>query len=62
MEVEKVATLYEAHRSLKAKNVLFTDRDVVHEVLHHWHESKQRISEIDWHACLQMMKAKGWLS
>lgn len=62
IEAEKVATLYEACRFLKEKNKTFTDKDVVHEVLNNWHESKQRISENDWQTCLNWMREKNWVN
>jgi type I restriction enzyme S subunit len=62
IEAEKVATLYEAYRFLNEKNKKCTDKDVMHEVLNNWHESKQRISESEWHSCLNWMREKNWIS
>jgi type I restriction enzyme S subunit len=62
VEVEKVATLYEAHRFLTEKKKMFTDKDIISQVLNNWHESKQRISETDWNTCLKMMRDKEWIN
>jgi type I restriction enzyme, S subunit len=61
-KVEMVATLYEAHRDLKSKKRVVTEKEVIHEVLNNWHESKKRIDEGRWKECLAWMQQKNWIN
>jgi hypothetical protein len=54
-QCEIVATLYSAWTDLKSKNEPFVDEDIIHEVMHNWHPSKQRIETERWY------KALGWM-
>jgi type I restriction enzyme S subunit len=56
---EIVATLYGAWQDLLAEQSVVTDGQIVHEVLHNWHESKQQISEERWYAALKWMRETG---
>lgn len=61
-KVEMVATLYEAHRDLKSKRTILTEKEVIHEVLNNWHESKKRIDEGRWKECFAWMQQKNWIN
>jgi restriction endonuclease S subunit len=53
---EIVATLYSAWEDLLKTGQEFTDKDIVHEVLYNWTESKKRITEERWLAALKWMR------
>lgn len=55
---EIVATLYAAWEDLLAKGNA-TDDQIIEQVLHHWHPSKEKIGEDRWRQALGWMKAKG---
>lgn len=55
---EIVATLYAAWEDLLAQGNA-TDDQIIEQVLHHWHQSKQKISEDRWRLALEWMKEKG---
>lgn len=55
-QCEIVATLYSAWFDLKAKNEPFVDEDIIREVTHNWHPSKQRIEEARWYRALAWMR------
>ena len=55
-QCEIVATLYSAWFDLKAKNEPFVDEDIIREVTHNWHPSKQRIEEARWYKALAWMR------
>ncbi|HMN12883.1 MAG TPA: restriction endonuclease subunit S [Bellilinea sp.] len=56
---EIVATLYGAWQDVLAEQSAVTDEQIVREVLHNWHESKQQISEKRWYAALKWMRETG---
>jgi len=56
-QCEIVATLYSAWVDLKSKNEPFIDEDIIHEVTHNWHPSKQRIETERWYKALAWMRA-----
>lgn len=58
---EIVATLYAAWNDLLRDKGAASDDAIVHEVLNHWHESKQRISEDRWRKALDWMREKGFV-
>lgn len=55
---EIVATLYAAWEDLLARGDA-TDDQIIEQVLHHWHPSKQQIDEDRWRRALEWMKSKG---
>ncbi len=58
-QCEIVATLYAAWEDLLAKGDHVTDDQLVEQVLHHWHPSKQKIAESRWRRALVWIRAKG---
>ncbi len=56
---EIVATLYAAWDDLLTQHANVTDDEVVRQVLHNWHPTKQSIDETRWRRALGWMKAKG---
>lgn len=58
IQCEIVATLYAAWEDLLAQGSV-TDDQIIEQVLHHWHPSKQKIDENRWRRALGWMKAKG---
>jgi len=58
VQCEIVATLYAAWEDLLAENGDVTDDQIVEDVLHHWHPSKQQIEESRWRRELEWMRAK----
>jgi len=57
-QCEIVATLYAAWEDLLPHGDV-TDDQIIEQVLHHWHPSKQKIDEDRWRRALGWMKAKG---
>jgi hypothetical protein len=55
-QCEIVATLYSAWADLKSNNKPFADEDLIREVTHNWHPSKQRIEAERWHKALAWMR------
>ncbi|USP48540.1 restriction endonuclease subunit S [Alcaligenes faecalis] len=60
-QCEIVATLLAAWSDLLREKEAVSDEMIVHEVLHNWHEAKQRISEDRWLAALGWMREKGFV-
>lgn len=60
-QCEIVATLLAAWSDLLRKGGTVSDEMIVHEVLHNWHEAKQRIPEDRWLAALGWMREKGFV-
>lgn len=58
---EIVATLYAAWNDLLRDRGAASDDAIVHEVLNHWHEAKQRIPEDRWRKALDWMREKGFV-
>jgi len=58
---EIVATLYAAWNDLLRENDAVSDDMIVHEVLHNWHESKQRIPEDRWLKALSWMRENAYV-
>jgi len=58
---EIVATLLAAWSDLLREQGTVSDEMIVHEVLHNWHESKQRIPEDRWLKALAWMREKGFV-
>jgi type I restriction enzyme S subunit len=58
---EIVATLFAAWNDLLQKNGTISDDAIVSEVLHNWHESKQRIPEDRWRKALAWMREKNFV-
>lgn len=58
-QCEIVATLYAAWEDLLTTGNQVTDNQIVEQVLHHWHPSKQKITEERWRRALGWIKAKG---
>lgn len=58
---EIVATLLAAWSDLLREKGTVSDEMIVHEVLHNWHDAKQRISEDRWLAALGWMREKGFV-
>jgi len=59
VQCEIVATLYAAWEDLLAEGEDVSDTQIVQEVLHRWHPSKQKIAENRWRRALGWMKKKG---
>jgi len=57
---EIVATLYAAWEDLLAQGSVKDDQ-IIEQVLHHWHPSKQQIEEDRWRRALEWMKSKGFV-
>lgn len=57
-QCEIIATLYAAWEDLLTQGSA-TDEQIIEQVLHHWHPSKQKISEDRWRKALAWMKEKG---
>ena len=53
---EIVATLYSAWQDLLKQGSEVTDKVIVDEVIHHWHESKKRIEPERWYRAIQWMR------
>lgn len=61
-QCEIVATLLAVWSDLlREKKGTISDEMIVHEVLHNWHEAKQRIPEDRWLAALDWMRKKGFV-
>ncbi|WP_454688464.1 restriction endonuclease subunit S [Achromobacter aloeverae] len=60
-QCEIVATLLAAWSDLLREKGTVSDEMIVHEVLHNWHEAKQRIPEERWLAALGWMREKGFV-
>ncbi|TSH98996.1 hypothetical protein FOZ76_01085 [Verticiella sediminum] len=58
-QCEIVATLLAAWSDLLREHEAVSDEMIVHEVLHNWHEAKQRIPEDRWLMALGWMREKG---
>ncbi|MCI0632059.1 MAG: hypothetical protein L0Y44_15545 [Phycisphaerales bacterium] len=58
VQCEIVATLYSAWEDLLAQSGNVTDDQIVEQVLHHWHPSKQQIEESRWRRARWWMKKK----
>jgi len=58
-QAEIVATLYMAWNDFMIRGESFDDDRLVDEVLHHWDESKRRISEERWRLAISWMREKG---
>ncbi|HEC0482125.1 restriction endonuclease subunit S [Pseudomonas aeruginosa] len=58
---EIVATLLAAWSDLLREKGTVSDEMIVHEVLHNWHEAKQRIPEDRWLKALGWMREKGFV-
>jgi type I restriction enzyme S subunit len=58
---EIFSTAYAAWNDLLFWGQEATDDAIVHEVLHRWHESKQRIPEERWRKALEWMRKKGFV-
>lgn len=61
VQCEIVATLLAAWSDLLREKEAVSDEMIVHEVLHNWHEAKQRIPEDRWLAALGWMRGKGFV-
>lgn len=57
-QCEIVATLYAAWEDLLTQGDA-TDNQIIEQVLHNWHPSKQKIAEERWRRALEWMKEKG---
>ncbi|MCB4320815.1 restriction endonuclease subunit S [Alcaligenes nematophilus] len=60
-QCEIVATLLAAWSDLLSEKGTVSDETIVHEVLHNWHEAKQRIPEDRWLMALGWMREKGFV-
>lgn len=60
-QCEIVATLLAAWSDLLREKGTVSDEMIVHEVLHNWHEAKQRIPEDRWLVALGWMREKGFV-
>lgn len=60
-QCEIVATLLAAWSDLLTEKEAVSDEMIVHEVLHNWHEAKQRIPEERWLTALGWMREKGFV-
>ncbi|MDE1173382.1 MAG: restriction endonuclease subunit S [Parvibaculaceae bacterium] len=60
-QCEIVATLLAAWSDLLREKGIVSDEMIVHEVLHNWHEAKQRIPEDRWLVALGWMREKGFV-
>lgn len=60
-QCEIVATLLAAWSDLLREKEAVSDEMIVHEVLHNWHEAKQRIPEDRWLKALGWMREKGFV-
>lgn len=60
-QCEIVATLLAAWSDLLREKGAVSDEMIVHEVLHNWHEAKQRIPEDRWLMALGWMREKGFV-
>lgn len=60
-QCEIVATLLAAWSDLLREKGTVSDEMIVHEVLHNWHEAKQRIPEDRWLVALAWMREKGFV-
>lgn len=60
-QCEIVATLYSAWDDLLQNHQLFTDDDILNEVLNNWNETKKRIKRSRWQAALDWMRANGFV-
>lgn len=60
-QCEIVATLLAAWSDLLREKGTVSDEMIVHEVLHNWHEAKQRIPEDRWLKALGWMREKGFV-
>lgn len=60
-QCEIVATLLAAWSDLLRKERAVSDEMIVQEVLHNWHEAKQRIPEDRWLKALGWMREKGFV-
>jgi type I restriction enzyme S subunit len=61
-QVEMVATVYEAWRSLKSKFDTVSIDTILNEVLNKWHESKKRITKERWTTCYNWVLEQGWMN
>lgn len=57
-QCEIVATLYSAWKDFLDNGQNPTDKQIVDEVLNHWHEEKKKISPDRWHKAIDWMKEK----
>lgn len=57
---EIIATLYSAWEDMLVQDHI-TDDQIIEQVLHHWHPSKQQIGENRWRQALRWMKEKGFV-
>ena len=55
-QAEIIATLYGAWNDLIIDQRVFTDNDIVDEVLHRWHESKKRFPKDVWLRAIEQMR------
>ena len=60
-QAEIFTTLYAAWNDLLIDGQDPSDDDIIHEVLHHWHERKQEIPESRWRSALTWMRDEGWV-
>jgi type I restriction enzyme S subunit len=60
-KAEMAATLYEAYRDLKERQIVPTEDLVVNEVLNNWHDSKKRIEESRWRVFFNWMLNRNWI-
>ncbi|MEJ0003738.1 MAG: hypothetical protein WDN30_09470 [Pararobbsia sp.] len=60
-QCEIVATLLTAWSDLLREERTVSDEMIVHEVLHNWHEAKQRKPEDHWLKALVWMRKKGFV-
>jgi type I restriction enzyme S subunit len=60
-QCEIFSTAYAAWNDLLLWGQEASDDAIVHEVLHRWHENKQRISEARWRKALEWMRRKGFV-
>ncbi|GMU24601.1 MAG: hypothetical protein AMXMBFR13_46750 [Phycisphaerae bacterium] len=58
VQCEIVATLYAAWEDLLAQGNV-TDDQIIEQVLHNWHPSKQKIDENRWRRAIEWMRTKG---
>jgi type I restriction enzyme S subunit len=57
-QCEIVATLYSAWEDLLGRAEQITEDQIIEEVLHNWHPTKQRIEEGRWRSAIDWMKKK----
>ena len=55
-KAEKIATVYAAWNDHVIAGTFFSDKDVVDDILNHWHKSKERFSREEWLNTMEFLR------